>query len=177
MKKLSLILMVLVASLSVNAQSIKLYKNGQVSHELDISAVDSIVYCPGDDESLPILGYYGYMDDEALQSATLSSDEKLNLIIENAKTNKIRHNLTEVKGPTNTGTFTPVMLTKDKNAPVIRIWSWMGWTVSADMHSSLSYFDGVETTTIDNETYYIWCQPFELITNENRLEITLGIDY
>ncbi len=175
MKKLYLILMVLVASLSVSAQSIKLYKNGFVEREMDISAVDSIVYCPGDDESLPILGYYGYMDKDTYKSTTLSTEEKLNLMIENAKTNKIRHSVSEVKGPTTKGMSIPVMLTKEKHAPLIRMWSWVGWANSGGMF--LRILNGVEvTTTIDNETYYLWYNTGSW-TSEERLEITLGVDY
>ena len=176
MKKLYLILMVLAASLSVSAQSIKLYKGGYVAREMDISAVDSIVYCPGDDESLPILGYYGYMDKDTYKSTTLSTEEKLNLMIENAKTNTIRHSVSEVKGPTSKGYSFPVMLTKEKHSPLIRAWSWMGWCDSVGMR--LYIFNGVEATTIiGNETYYLWCLPGFDMESEERLEITLGVDY
>lgn len=176
MKKLYLILMVLVASLSVSAQSIKLYKNGFVEREMDISAVDSIVYCPGDDESLPILGYYGYMDWDTYKSTTLSIEEKLNLMIENAKTNKIRHSVSEVKGPTTKGMSFPVMLTKEKHSPFIRLRDMFGWYGSSGMRNPV--LDGVgATTTIDNENYYVWYETIVIERSDIRLEITLDADF
>lgn len=175
MKKLYLILMVLVASLSVSAQSIKLYKNGFVEREMDISAVDSIVYCPGEDESLPILGYYGYMDWETYHSTTLTVKEKLNIMIENAKTNTIRHSVTEVKGPTKLYSI-PVMLTKEKHSPFIRLHDMTGWYGSVGMRNPV--LDGVEaTTTIDNENYYVWYESIVIERSDIRLEITLDADF
>lgn len=179
MKRFYLILMVLVASLSVSAQSIKLYKNGHVAREMDISAVDSVVYCPGDDESLPLLGYYGYISDNVYK--TFSEDGVLTAsMIEAATKHKIRSNVSEVRGPQGKGHL--ITLTKEYNSPLVRFETMGMWSNPHGIYSISTYYHDIYGTDCDNfivvdgEKYCVWIDD-NMQLDERRVEITLNADY